>query len=314
MISRPGMIWSVSILMRRSGAAIPVTLTNCSMSPSSVHDFARVGNVPSKRRGRDRCRTRQMRARLRSLAALEIAVRRADDPLVLQSFIAHMAAEAATGLVPFETGILENPVEPFRLGRRLDLSRARNAEALDARCDLAAFEDARGDAQIADPRVSTGPDIGDVDRHALELRSRLELDIGEGTLEKTADRRIGLGRGIGNPAVDRSDLLRAGAPRDLRPDGGAIDRHLLGEDRAGFARQRPPKAHGLVPYLSFRRVLAPGEVLDRRLVWRHEPVFRRKLDRHLPHRHPTLDRHRADRRAGELDGAADAAIGADLAD
>src|SRR5712692_9950736 len=102
-----------------------------------------------------------MRTRLRSLPAFEIAVRRTDDALVLQPVVAHMAAQGATGFVPFETGILEDPVESFR--RRLDLGRARDAEALDAGRDLAALKDAGGDAQIADPRIGARADIGDVD-------------------------------------------------------------------------------------------------------------------------------------------------------
>src|SRR5258708_23518263 len=126
MISLPGMIWSVSILMRASGAAMPVTLTSCSMAPSSAQDLARVSDAPGERRCGDRRRARQMRSCLRPLPAFEIAVRRADDALVLQPVITHMAAKGATRFMPFETGILENPVESFRLGRRLDLRRARN--------------------------------------------------------------------------------------------------------------------------------------------------------------------------------------------
>src|SRR5260370_18397254 len=103
MISLPGMIWSVSILMRRSGAAMPVTLTSCSMAPSSAQDLARVGDAPGEPRCGDRRRARQMRARLRSLPAFEIAVRRADDTLLLHPVVAHMAAHAAPGVMPLET-------------------------------------------------------------------------------------------------------------------------------------------------------------------------------------------------------------------
>src|SRR6185437_2735695 len=241
MISLPGMIWSVSILMRRSGAAIPVTLTSCSIAvASSVHELAGVGDAAGERRGRDRRRARQVRARPRSRPALEIAVRGADDALVLQPVVAHVAAERTTGFMPLEPGILENLVEPLRLGGRLDLGRAGDAQTGDAGRDPAALDDARGDAQVADPRIGAGADIGDIDRNAGELRSRRQLDIVESAFQEAAYRRIGLARGIGNSAVDRSDLLRAGSPGDLRSDDAAIDRHLLVEDGARIARQTAP--------------------------------------------------------------------------
>src|SRR4051794_13047232 len=125
MISLPGMIWSVSILMRMSGAAMPVILTSCSIGrPSSVRELTGIGDVPGERRRGNRRRTRQMGPGLRSLPALEIAVCRADDALILQPVIAHVAAQRAAGFMPFEPGLLEDPVEPFRLCRRFDLGRA----------------------------------------------------------------------------------------------------------------------------------------------------------------------------------------------
>src|SRR4051794_21223224 len=123
MISRPGMIWSVSMLMRMSGAAMPVTLTSCSMVASlSIHQLAGIGDAAGERRCGDRRWARQMGPRLRPLSAFEIAVGRADDALLLQPVVARMAAQRAAGFMPLETGVLEHRVEPFRLGRRLDLS------------------------------------------------------------------------------------------------------------------------------------------------------------------------------------------------
>ncbi len=74
------------------------------------------------------------------------------------------------------------------------------------------------------------------------------------------------------------------------------------------------KRDGVVPHLALGRELAAGEILDRRLVGRHEAVFGGELDRHVADREPPFDRHLADCLAGELDGAADAAIRPDLAD
>src|SRR3954447_13313243 len=105
MISLPGMIWSVSILMRMSGAAMPVILTSCSIGhPSSVRELTGIGDVPGKRRGGDRRRARQMGSGLRPLAALEVAVGGADNALILQAIVAHMAAQRTAGFMPFEAG------------------------------------------------------------------------------------------------------------------------------------------------------------------------------------------------------------------
>src|SRR5258708_34311962 len=110
MMSGGGMIWWVSILMRRSGGEMPVTLTSCSMAPSSAQDLARVSDAPGGRRCGDRRRARQMRSCLRPLPAFEIAVRRAGDALVLQPVITHMAARGAPTFMPLGPGILETPI------------------------------------------------------------------------------------------------------------------------------------------------------------------------------------------------------------
>src|SRR6185437_5967765 len=122
------MIWSVSILTRRSGAAMPECVTNGSMTPSSAGNAPRIGDATGDRRGGDSRRAREMRPRPRPLPALEIAVGRADDAAIRQPVVPHMGAEAAARLVPLEAGRLEDAVEPFRLGGGLHRSRAGNAD------------------------------------------------------------------------------------------------------------------------------------------------------------------------------------------
>ena len=60
---------------------------------------------------------RQVRARLRALPPLEVAVGGADGAQVGEAVVADVAAEAARRLVPLEARLLEDAVEPFGLGR-----------------------------------------------------------------------------------------------------------------------------------------------------------------------------------------------------
>src|SRR5690349_15124083 len=118
-ISRTGMIWSVSMLMRRMGTAMPVTLTSCSIVRASVQRFAVVGDMAGDGRQRHRLGARQMRARVRPLAALEIAVGRADHPQIGEAVITEMGAQRTRRLMPLEAGLLEHLVQALRLGLRL---------------------------------------------------------------------------------------------------------------------------------------------------------------------------------------------------
>src|SRR6185369_5092041 len=113
-ISRTGMIESVSMLMRRIGTAMPVTLTSCSIV-SSAERLAVVGDAAGDGRQRHRLGTGEMGARVRALASLEIAVRRADDAQVRETVVAEMRAQGTGRFMPLEAGLLEHLVEAFGL-------------------------------------------------------------------------------------------------------------------------------------------------------------------------------------------------------
>jgi len=84
--------------------------------------------------------------------------------------------------------------------------------------------------------------------------------------------------------------------------------------RAGIGVQRAPVCDRTVPVLAARRERATLHVVEGLVVDCDEPGAGTGLDRHVAHRHATFHAQRADRAAGELDGAAGAAGDADRAD
>ena len=132
----------------------------------------------------------------------------------------------------------------------------------------------------------------------------------------TVSRVGGVGEVVGrrHGAVDRRDLARVRAPRDLRAQRRGVDVHLRSHTASSSLRSVRQSATRLLPRLALRGVVAAREVGERRLVGRDQPGLGAGLDRHVADRHPALHRERPDRRAAVLDDVADAAAGADLAD
>ena len=86
------------------------------------------------------------------------------------------------------------------------------------------------------------------------------------------------------------------------------------ERRAGVGRQGAPVVERGFPVGAARRVRAPLDVGERRVVGRDHAGARAGLDRHVADRHAALHRQRADRRPAVLDHVADAAARADAVD
>src|SRR4030095_14350142 len=112
-------------------------------------------------RGSDRHRgAHEMGSPARTLAALEVAVRRRRATLArLEPVVVHRKAHRAARLAPFESRIAEHAVQSFTLGLCLHESRSRNDHReLHARCDTAAPRDCCRSAQILDPRICARAD------------------------------------------------------------------------------------------------------------------------------------------------------------
>src|SRR2546429_681905 len=74
----------------------------------------------------------------------------------LEAVLIHGQAHRAAGLAPLHAGVLEDPVQPFPLGLLLHQTRARYDHGPDTRRHAAAFEHARGHAQVLDTRIGAG--------------------------------------------------------------------------------------------------------------------------------------------------------------
>src|SRR3954465_15318270 len=129
-----GMIWSVSTLVRRSGAAVPVCVVKASIVvklPSGWwgggsygrRDVGQVGGGGQVAGQRGRCgdgRGDQVGATALALAALEVAVARGRRALPrLQLVGVHAQAHRAARAAPLGTGVEEHAVQPLRLGLAL---------------------------------------------------------------------------------------------------------------------------------------------------------------------------------------------------
>src|SRR5690242_1588318 len=87
----------------------------------------RVRDLAADRRGGGRQRRREERPAALALAALEVAVRRADRVLAGRQLVAvHRDAHRAAGLPPFGAGRAEDLVETLALRLALHLVRARD--------------------------------------------------------------------------------------------------------------------------------------------------------------------------------------------
>src|SRR5438874_1218977 len=96
-------------------------------SPKSTH----VDEMTRDGSGRRHRRTDQMGAPTRTLATLEIAIRRGCAALArTEPIVVHAQAHRTARLAPFKTRGDEHAIESFALGLRLDEPRAGNHEHL----------------------------------------------------------------------------------------------------------------------------------------------------------------------------------------
>src|SRR5262249_4808858 len=144
--------------IRQAPEALPASL------PSSFSRVLRQStNVDemSGDRGRSGHRgTHQMRPTARTLATLEIAVRRRSTAFTrLEPVVVHREAHRAARLAPFEARVAKRAVEAFGFRLRLHESRTgHDHREPDIVGDPAAARHARRFPQVLDPRVRARPD------------------------------------------------------------------------------------------------------------------------------------------------------------
>src|ERR1043166_1986405 len=101
--------------------------------------LAHVDEVAGNRGGGGHHRRDEVGAAAEPLAPLEIAVRGRGATLARHELVRiHGEAHGAAGLAPFETGLDENLVEPFRLRLILDQAGARTDHRVDFRVHVLA--------------------------------------------------------------------------------------------------------------------------------------------------------------------------------
>src|SRR5690606_31416065 len=253
-------------------------------------------------------RAREYRARARALTTLEVAVARAHGELAGRHDVAvHADAHRAAGLPPLPARRADDLVETFRFGFALRLIRSGHDEQAHVVGDLAALEDTRRVANIAEPAVRARADEHDVDRRAEQRLACLDAHVVECLLESDI-------AAFRHRLIDLDDHPRIRAERDHRREPRDVDAHLAVESRAGIARELPPALERGVPVLPLGRERPAGPVRVRDGVGRDHAGPRAGRGRHVADGHALLHRQRADRLAAVLDDVSRAAGDADRAD
>ena len=160
------------------------------------------------RRGGDHHRAHQDGAPGRAaLAALEVAVRRRRAELVADELVGvHREAHRAARLAPFEAGVAEDAVEPFRSRGASTICEPGTASAFTPRRDLPALEVFRDLAEVRQAAVGAAADERDVDLRALDRRAGRELHV----FERLRDR--GSVSAVRSPSTRRDTLCRSRSP------------------------------------------------------------------------------------------------------
>src|ERR1700733_5602088 len=164
-----GMIWSVSTLVRRSGSARPVWVTNGSIEAVSFSQVGGRGEVAGHGggggdRGRD-----QMGAPALALAALEVAVGGGGAALAGGELVrVHAQAHRAAGRAPLGAGRGEHRVQALLLGLGPDLHGPGYDQHPDGRGDPAPAQDGRGGAQVFEPAVGARAEEHGVHGHVAQ--------------------------------------------------------------------------------------------------------------------------------------------------
>src|SRR2546421_436459 len=166
---RAGMMRSVSMLGRSSGAATAVSLVKGSTSALKRAD---VGEAARHRGGGRHRRRHQVRARALALSSFEVAIRGGGHALALARGLAvHPHAHRAARLAPLEAGRDEDAVEPFGLGGTLDQPRARHDPR--GHRGAAPLHHPRDRAQVLEPAVGAGADEDAIHPDLRERRAGL---------------------------------------------------------------------------------------------------------------------------------------------
>ena len=306
------MIWSVSMFGCGSGMAIDSSVVKRCMAQSCPH----VGELPGDGgRGRHR-RAHQMGARAASLAPHEVPVGRGGAALARRDHFA-VGAEThrAAGFAPLKSRILEDSIEPFRLGLSLDQAGAGHHPGLHARvrrCGPSAIAAAlrrssmrllvqepmntRSTLISASGVPGLQAHVGERPRHALSAFAPA-ASAGSGTRPSMGAASCGLVPQVTMGAISAASMRHFPVETASASDGrGAPARDRLDPTLRPGANGRPAR-------------YSIGDV-----VRRDHAGPRAGLDRHVADGQPAFHGEAADRGAGIFDDMAGGAGRADPGD
>src|SRR2546425_456974 len=235
-------------------------------------------------------RAYEMRAAVLALAALEIAIAGAGAALVgRQDVDVHADTHAAASVEPLETGGGENLIQAFFFGLRLDAPGAGNNQCLlDVFCDVLAFDEMCGGAQIVEARIRARADEHAVHGNIYDGRAGFQAHVFESTFRSLLIIQILEVVRIGDARGDAGNHAGIGAPGDLGSDllGVELDGHV--EFRAVVTLELLPTRDSFLERFTARDKWAAFEIRESGFIGRNHAGARAAFDGHVAHGHAAV--------------------------
>ena len=249
----------------------------------------------------------------RSLASLEIAVRRGCRALSARHHVAvRSAAHRTARIAPFEARREEYPVQAFRFSLPLDARGTRHNDRGDDR--VAPLHDLRCRPQVFDTRIRARADEHTMHLDAGQRRIGRELHVLERAFHAAPAFGVVDRRRIGHAPGDRRGVLGARAPAHHGRKRRCVQSELAIKTRVGVRRQGTPVFERAVPVGAPGRIRPAVEILIGRVIGGNHADPRAGLDRHVAYREAALYRHAPYRGSGILHRVPDRAADADARD
>jgi hypothetical protein len=231
-------------------------------------------------------RRKQMGAAATALTAFKIAVGGGSTTLPrFQLVRIHRKAHRTTRFTPVETRLDKDLVEAFFLSLMFHKARARDHHRVYMGCNLLAFGNGRGRAQVFHPPIGAGADENTIDLHRGKRRTGFQIHIGERAFGGSTLVFISHLCWIGHSAGHRQGLFGAGAPGDHRRNIGSVERDLGIEDSIVIRFQRSPIDNRRFEGRSFGCTWTARDIGECRFIRRDQTCAGTRLDRHVAKGH-----------------------------
>ena len=166
-----------------------------------------------------------------------------------QNVVVHGQAHGASGVAPFETGLLEDTVQALFLGLELDQTRAGHHHRLHPPVDLPSRHDRGRGPQVLYPGVCARAEEHPVEMDVGYRRPCLEVHVFERPPASFPIERVLVVVGMGYPRTYGGCLGGIGPPRNVRLEGGGVHFYFGIEGGARVTGEGSPVVQGLIPCL-----------------------------------------------------------------